>query len=141
VTPLEPGRSPGFLLWRATMRWQRAIAAALKPLDLTHVQFVVLACSWWLERRDGPPNQMAVAAQAGTDIKMTSQVLRTLEGKGLLRRTVDPHDGRAKLIQVTPRGARLAPKVIAAVERVDADFFATAPMKDPIGLLTDLAGP
>jgi hypothetical protein len=35
--------SPGLLLWRATLRWQRRIVAALKPLGLTHVQFVLLA--------------------------------------------------------------------------------------------------
>ncbi|WP_244312125.1 hypothetical protein [Streptomyces griseofuscus] len=37
---LSPGDSPGFLLWHATLRWQRDIATALAPLDLTHVQFV-----------------------------------------------------------------------------------------------------
>ena len=35
--------SPGFLLWHATMRWQRAMRAALQPHDLTHVQFAHLA--------------------------------------------------------------------------------------------------
>lgn len=34
--PLSPGDSPGFLLWHATLRWQRDIATALAPLDLTH---------------------------------------------------------------------------------------------------------
>ena len=27
--PLHPDASPGFLLWRATLRWQRAISQAL----------------------------------------------------------------------------------------------------------------
>ena len=46
--PLDPQNSPGFLLWHVTLRWQRDIAAALAPLDLTHVQFVLLASTWWL---------------------------------------------------------------------------------------------
>ena len=35
--------SPGLLLWQVTNRWQSAQRAALKPLGLTHVQFVLLA--------------------------------------------------------------------------------------------------
>jgi hypothetical protein len=46
ATPLQPNESPGFLLWHARLRWQRDIAQALAPLDLTHVQFVLLACTW-----------------------------------------------------------------------------------------------
>ena len=30
---LHPGESPGFLLWHATLRWQRDTAAALAPLS------------------------------------------------------------------------------------------------------------
>jgi DNA-binding MarR family transcriptional regulator len=126
-------------MWHATMRWQRDVAAALKPLDLTHVQFVLLACTWWLQRNGGPPNQVTLAAQAGTDIKMTSQVLSTLEVKGLVRREADPGDARAKLVRVTPRGARLAPRAIAVVEAVDAEFFRDAQGDEVIGLLASLA--
>jgi DNA-binding MarR family transcriptional regulator len=77
--PLNPIESPGFLLWHATLRWQRGVAAALAPLDLTHVQFVLLACTWWLNRQGERPTQVRLASQAGTDIKMTSQVVRSLE--------------------------------------------------------------
>ena len=49
--PLDPDDSPGFLLWHVTLRWQRDIAAALAPMGLTHVQFVLLATCWWLNSR------------------------------------------------------------------------------------------
>jgi DNA-binding MarR family transcriptional regulator len=52
---------------------------SLAPLDLTHVQFVLLACTWWLNRQGERPTQVRLASQAGTDIKMTSQVVRSLE--------------------------------------------------------------
>ena len=77
--------SLGFLLWHATLRWQRSIAAALKPLDLTHVQFVLLAVLWWyVTVRKERPSQRQLAEQAGTDPMMTSQVVRALERKGLV---------------------------------------------------------
>lgn len=137
---LTPAESPGFLLWHATLRWQRGIAAALTPLDLTHVQFVLLACTWWLNEQGEQPNQLAVARQAGTDVKMASQVLRTLEAKGLIRREVDPADTRAKRLRVTDAGARLAPRAVAAVEEADARFFEPVPVAEAIALLGRLAG-
>lgn len=123
-----PADSPGFLLWHATLNWQRSITAELHPLGLTHVQFVLLACAWWLDERGDAPSQQALARQAGTDIKMTSQVLRKLEARELVRRGVDPHDSRVRRVRVTPAGADLARRAITAVEGVDADVFgANAP--------------
>ncbi|MEU3829082.1 MarR family winged helix-turn-helix transcriptional regulator [Streptomyces sp. SID161] len=138
---LDPGDSPGFLLWHATLRWQREIAAALGPLDLTHVQFVLLACTWWLNTHGTHPNQLALARQAGTDVKMTSQVVRALEAKGLIEREVDPADTRAKRLRVTDVGAELAPRAIAAVEDVDARFFRQVGHDDAVTLLSRLADP
>jgi DNA-binding MarR family transcriptional regulator len=139
ATPLHPSDSPGFLLWHATLRWQRDIARALAPLDLTHVQFVLLACTWWLNEQGSQPNQVAVAAQAGTDIKMTSQVLRSLERKSLIERLIDSADTRARRVRVTKQGARLAPRAIAIVEEVDARFFADLPAPEALRLLRRLA--
>lgn len=140
-TPLHPSDSPGFLLWRTALRWQRELTEALVPLALTHVQFVLLACTWWLNRQAEQPTQKALAEQAGTDVKMTSQVVRALERKGLLEREVDEADTRARRLRVTPKGARLAPRAIAAVERADAEFFSAVPTADALSLLRRLAGP
>ena len=85
-------QSPGLLLWQVTNRWQAAQRAALKPFDLTHVQFVLLASLTWLDS-DGPVTQKQLATHAATDAMMTSQVLRALERRGLIRR--QPHPGDA----------------------------------------------
>jgi DNA-binding MarR family transcriptional regulator len=86
-----PERSPGFLLWRVTLSWQRRMRAALAPHDLTHVQFVLLASLWWLqEHGGGPPTQAQLAEQAGTDLMTTSQVARKLADRQLLAREADP---------------------------------------------------
>jgi len=117
-----PEQSPGFVLWRATLLWQRRITAALEPFGLTHVQFVLLACAWWLGR-DETPRQADVAAQAGTDAVMTSEVLRRLEAKGLVRREHDAADRRARRIVVTAEGIRAAEEAVAAVESVDREVL------------------
>jgi len=132
---LHPSQSPGFLLWHATLRWQRGVVAALAPLNLTHVQFVLLACTWWLNKQGEHPTQVRLAEQAGTDIKMTSQVIRTLDAKGLVEREVDPDDTRARRLRVTRRGARLAPRAIDVVERVDTEFFSELSQADAVDFL------
>ena len=125
--PEGPGASPGFLLWRVTLRWQRLMTEALRPLDLTHVQFVLLACAWWLSQEGQAPNQLAIATQAGVNVKMASEVLRRLEDKGLIEQRTDPRDRRAKVVTVTQDGIRLAEQAIAVVEQADAGFFSAAP--------------
>ena len=122
-THAEADDSPGLLLWQVSNRWQAAQRAALKPLGLTHVQFVLLASLTWL-RSDGPVTQKQLAEHAATDPMMTSQVLRTLENNGLVRREAHPHDARARALSVTPAGADLANRANVAVEACDAAFFA-----------------
>ncbi|MEV0297909.1 MarR family winged helix-turn-helix transcriptional regulator [Nocardia sp. NPDC050710] len=122
----EADESPGLLLWQVTNRWQAAQRAALAPFDLTHVQFVLLASLTYLAGRavDEPVMQRDLAAQAATDPMMTSQVLRTLEHKGLIERRDHPHDRRAKSLVPTEAGAALANRAIVSVESCDHEFFA-----------------
>ncbi|GAB3988585.1 MarR family transcriptional regulator [Actinoallomurus acanthiterrae] len=138
----HPDESPGFLLWQVTLRWQREMTATLAPLGLTHVQFVLLANTWWLNTHGEEPNQLTLARRAATDIKMTSQVLRKLEEKGLLERKVDPADTRARRLRVTERGAEAAQAAITAVEAADAEFFWRVPDTAALlGILRPLAAP
>ncbi len=135
-----PSRSPGLLLWRTTMHWQRVMTATLAPFDLTHAQFVLLASAMWLGRDGEPPNQVRLAAQAGTEVKMTSDVIARLEAKGLIAREADPRDSRAKVIRVTAAGAAAAQRAIVAVEAADAAFFAPADEARLVDQLRRLAG-
>lgn len=139
---MTPAQSPGFLLWHVTLRWQRAVTAALRPLGLTHVQFVLLASAWWLgETGEKPPSQRALAAHAGIDPMMTSQVVRGLERRQLLVRAPDPSDARARLVEATAAGAQLAQDAIGVVEGADSAFFASVPdARLLVRTLTALAG-
>lgn len=121
----DAGASPGLLLWQVTNRWQAAQRATLKPFGLTHVQFVLLARLTY-EEATGPVTQRALAELAATDPMMTSQVLRGLEHRDLVRRAVHPTDRRARALAVTPAGRDLANRAVVAVEECDAAFFAAA---------------
>src|SRR6185295_17722147 len=88
----SPKVSPGFLLWQINNKWQSKQRKALKVFGLTHVQFVLLASLVWASD-EVSFTQKQLAEHAKTDVMMTSQVLRTLERKGLIRRTVGITDG------------------------------------------------
>lgn len=124
--------SPGFVLWHATLRWGAAMRAALAPHELTHVQFVLLASIGWLVEAGGSPTQRAVADHAGADIAMTSQVVRSLEAKGLVTRERAAGDARAWRLGLTPAGKARLVEALEAVEAADRAFFGAAP--DPRGL-------
>lgn len=116
--------SPGFLLWQVTNLWQQRMRATLAPLGITHVQFVLLASIAWLEDQHVVVTQVVLARHARTDVMMTSQVVRTLEEKGFLTRTVHPTDTRAKVVALTAEGRTVAQRAMTLVEDADAQFFA-----------------
>ncbi len=118
-----PGDSPGFLLWKVSNQWQRAQRAALKPFELTHGQFVLLANLWWLQEHSEVVTQNDLAHHAEIDVMMTSDLVRKLEERGLMRRTEHPHDSRARSIRLTAAGKRLVGEVVPVVENVDQTFF------------------
>ena len=89
-----------------------------------------------LANHGGPVTQRDLANHAHTDPVMTSQVLRALETKGLVRRSPHPTDARARALTVTPSGASLASAANTAVEAADRAFF--GPLTDDRPLFTDM---
>ena len=117
-----PDRSPGFLLWHISTSWRGSIETSLKPLGLTHPQFVVLATLGWLTRKGDFVTQAAVGKMAGLDPNTTSQILRGLEEKGLIQREQSP-DARAKNPILTPKGREMVTQALPIVETMDHKFF------------------
>lgn len=89
------------------------------PHDLTHVQYVLLASSTWMNRSE-PVRQSDLAQHPKLDIMMTSQVLRALETQGHVRRELHPQDGRAMAPHPTTSGIELANLPTHDVESADA---------------------
>ena len=120
----KPDESPGFLLWQTMNLWQRKMRAALRESGLTHVQFVLLASTVWLNDHGREATQVMIARFAHADVMMTSQVLRSLEEKDLVLRLKNSGDTRAHLISPTEKGRKLIGKAIRVVEDTDSAFFA-----------------
>lgn len=118
-----PEESPGFLLWQVSTLWRRQVEAALATLSLTHSQFVILASVGWLTHSGNQVTQVELARHCGTDVTMTSQILRTLERNGYIERKQREGDVRSKLPQVTKKGSKIIEQAIPLVETIDRDFF------------------
>lgn len=118
-----PDQSPGFLLWQVTNLWQKIQRKALAELNLTHVQCALLAGIGFLEDRKETVNQAALSKHVGADVMMTSQVIRTLETKGLVQRERGISDPRAFSLSLTEKGRGLAREALKIVEQVDGRFF------------------
>lgn len=119
----SPDESAGFLLWQVTTVWQRQLNAMLKPLGLTHIQFVLLTTTAWLRSGKEPVTQVVLSKQTKIQEMLISQVIRRLVSKGLMQRVEHPTDTRAKAISLTKKGAAIVQKAIPQVEKADNDFF------------------
>lgn len=113
----------GFLLWKAGNAWQRHVREHLKSTGITHVQFLLLDAMLELETAGRKPSQILLSRTAGTDVMMTSKVIRTMEKQKLLARKSDQNDGRAMILQITTLGKSKVQKARAAIKKSEATFF------------------
>lgn len=126
VTPFSVAKaedSSGFLLWQVTTLWQREIRKALEKHDITHSQFVLLASILWLSNQKLDVTQIVLSNHSKIDPMTTSQVLRTLQKKGLIERAEHATDTRAKNVALTSLGQKTAIAAVKSVEKFDTDFF------------------
>lgn len=130
--------SPGFLIWQVHNLWQKKIRAMLKPLGITHVQYILLAGMVTLRLEEKMITQTRLAKLTNTDPMMTSVVLRKLEERGYLSREPHPDDPRAIQIDLTNKGIILVQRALALVEDFETSFFCDFERQDQRHLEQDL---
>jgi DNA-binding MarR family transcriptional regulator len=120
-----PEDSAGYLLWQVTHLWQRQVEATLAELDITHLQFVLLAGIGWLTGQGELLTQVQLASFYKIDVMQVSQVVRKLEVKQLVNRSAHPTDTRAKILNLTKTGIKTLNAALTLVEQLDAEFFSS----------------
>ena len=117
-----PENAVGFVLWRIVHRYTRDIDRALEPINLTHLQFTLLAMAAWMARSGEPVSQVALARFGDVHPMQVSQVLKALDDKGMVARPRSETDMRARHIVVTEAGVaalrQSMPLVIAEQARL-----------------------
>lgn len=84
------GGTPGFLVWRLSMKWRVAVDRAVAPLGLTHAQYALVASLYGMHRAGQRPSQRQLADHTGLEALYVSKLARALETAGLLERARDP---------------------------------------------------
>lgn len=125
----KPEESPGYLLWHVSLAWRSLIEETLKPLNLTHPQFVVLATTAWLTRSGEHINQIDISKASGLDPNTTSQILRGLELKNFIKRTRSLNE-RSKNPELTNLSSKILAQALPAVEKADSKFFESLTPKE-----------
>lgn len=125
----SPEESPGYLLWRVSVKWRSSIEDVLKPLGLTHPQFVVLATTAWLTKDGEHTTQADVSRAAEIDPNTLSQIFVGLEKKGLAKR-IRKLDERSKNPTITKAGQESLKRALPAVEKADEAFFKALKVKE-----------
>ncbi|WP_372750617.1 MarR family winged helix-turn-helix transcriptional regulator [Litorivivens sp.] len=90
-------------LYSATNALIRAYRPLLEPLGLTYPQYIVMLSLW---EKDGV-SVKTLSEHTRLDAGTLTPILKRLEDKGLLRRTVFAGDERQKRLEVTEAGQQL----------------------------------
>lgn len=110
MTPLDDSNSTTslsdnvcFALYTASNALVRAYSPLLEQCDLTYPQYLVMQALWL---NDGT-NLTDLSRETRLDLGSLTPIVKRLEAKYLLVRSVDSKDQRKKIIQVTPSGTAL----------------------------------
>jgi DNA-binding MarR family transcriptional regulator len=115
--------STGLIFIRTYNKWHTTIKNELGNVGITHPQFVVMTVLNYLSRSDEFVTQASIARMADMDAMSVSQIIRGLEEKGFLTRTVNPKDTRANAVRLLEKGRETVKQALPIVEKIDEDFF------------------
>ena len=115
--PLEGlGDRPGFLIRRAHQISQSVFIDECSNLDITSTQFGIL----WILDRAGELDQIGIARLLGFDRSTTALVVKLLERRGLIKRSLHHLDRRRYVLRLTTLGRDLRRRAEPHVDRVRA---------------------
>ncbi|MBB4035765.1 DNA-binding MarR family transcriptional regulator [Dysgonomonas hofstadii] len=119
----EPDEQSGYLLTQVTFLKQRIVNAALKELNITYIQFIILAGTFELGTEGGMVTQQDISTKRRLDKAMVSNVVKTLIEKGLMLKNTHPVDKRAYTLSLTTAGIEKAKKGKEIALKIDESFF------------------
>lgn len=136
----HPDQSIGHLLVRLSNLHQRKINVELSKMNLTYVQFILLAGIYWLSMQYDEVTQIMLINLTKSDKSMTSNVLKTLIEKKHIKRKEHSKDTRAKIVSITTEGKKIVKEAVLIVEKLDKEFFLTndLPIDELRGILLQL---
>jgi DNA-binding MarR family transcriptional regulator len=118
VKEAETQATPGYLVWRLSMRWRVAMDRALAPMGLTHAQYSLLSSLYSLSQDGARPSQRELADFTGLDAIYVSKLARMLESGGFIVRSTHVADPRAVELSLTRTGTKVVREAIGVVREL-----------------------
>ena len=109
----------GFLLAKASQRWNERLAEGFAGEGFPEVRPAYGSVLVPLLEEDGL-RMGEIAHRARLSKQTVTTLVRLCEREGLVRRSPDPADGRARIVNLTPKARRFEPaaeRVLARLER------------------------
>ncbi|MCX5563557.1 MarR family winged helix-turn-helix transcriptional regulator [Streptomyces sp. NBC_00038] len=123
MSSVPENATPGFLVWRLSMKLRVSVDRALAPLGLTHAQYSLLGSLYGMHRAGRRPSQRALADHTGLEPLYVSKLARALEAAGIVDRTRDPADPRAVQLSLTKEGHEVTRRAIGVVQDLLDQLF------------------
>ena len=118
--------SPLYLLHRAGQFADDMFSKENRKTDMTPRQYAVLACV----ARNENLSQADIVARTGIDRSTLADIVRRLEGQGLLERNRTREDARRYAVKLTEKGTTLFKTVEPAAIATDEHIMSTLPPAD-----------
>jgi DNA-binding MarR family transcriptional regulator len=128
-------RRPGFLIRRLHQIHLALFVEECGAFNVTPVQYSLMTVL--AERPD--LEQLDLANEIGVDRTTIGDVLFRMQKRGLVRRRVSAGDRRAKLVQLTAKGAKIHRAMARAVQRTHDRTLDALPVRNRKDFLRDLA--
>ena len=114
-------KKAGLLVWQVANLWQNKLRHILKLYKLTLNEYLVLESINELSKYIVTLNQNIISSFSGIDVSVVSVVLKLLERKKFIKRTIDK-DNRKKTIEMLSKGKKtfneIYPLIILEEERI-----------------------
>jgi len=119
----EPGRASWRIMRDLVLDHDRRQAVA----DEVGLSFARTRALLKLDASDAPLTMRELADGLQTDAPYTTLIVADLEQRGLVERTVNPRDRRAKIVTMTPAGERIARRASALLDELPSALSSLPP--------------
>ena len=128
VSPVEAGQAYMELHHQAHKIMERAMSAEGLSVGRAKVLMRLAA--------HGPMNQATLAGLLGFAPRSVTETVDGLERDGLVTRADDPHDRRARIVQLTPAGQESAELAATVRTKVMGEIFGVLPPAQRVQLVS-----
>ena len=112
----------GLLVWQLSNLWQNKLRHILKYYELTLNEYLVLESIYELKKHIILINQNIISLFSGIDISVVSVVLKLLERKEFIKRTIDK-DNRKKTIEMLSNGEKTFNEIYPLINQEEERIF------------------